>query len=487
MGSIGRNAKCPCGTGKKYKDCCRGTIDWDRTIKDPKATIANLRTRGRNILFLNRIFDILQLDSWPVDRLPDYKSAFTADKVRTIHEAVIESWPPDLNVHSALQKERVDVSGLYIGDYNPEYLARGLVRHSIYANKMLIVDPFIYPLSVRDEYNPILEPAQHRAQTLKNVNFWLSFAPWIEAGLVDIIRTPADFDQRLNWESMKRQKKKFEKNPELMEAAERTADELHGRHYENEIQRVFLLGAPESYVRQLLRESGAVESEAEEEEFIRYVRKLRESDPNILDPSDVELQAGQLMTTSTGASYDVAQLTASLTQSYLVTDLPAKWKEIELDRESNNAHNRVWSPFAKAMQQSQLNYLNSVRLEHALKLRKEGRLESFRAFLNRVWKSARTEDAFGDENAILLSEELRDEVKKANDEWEKINQDLIKISGGEIATGLLAAGPLIASGHGAFLAAAAATVGATTLGATYYRRRKFPDRFPAAFFMRVTK
>ena len=156
-----------------------------------------------------------------------------------------------------------------------------------------------------------------------------------------------------------------------------------------------------------------------------------------------------------------------------------------MDRSLNNAESRVWSPFAKALQESPLKFLNNLHLKHALKLRNEGRLESLRSFLLKVWKHARTEEPFDEANARLFAEELREEVSFAKEEWDKIDQDLIKIVGGETGAGLLAAGPLIAAGHGLFVGAAAAAVGAATLAALYKRRRHFPDRFPAAFFMNI--
>ena len=60
---------------------------------------------------------------------------------------------------------------------------------------------------------------------------------------------------------------------------------------------------------------------------------------------------------------------------------------------------------------------------------------------------------------------------------------LMKIIGGEAVGGILAAGPLIAGGHPEFLAAAAA--GVMALAGSTLRHRSFPDRFPAAFFMKV--
>ena len=82
---------------------------------------------------------------------------------------------------------------------------------------------------------------------------------------------------------------------------------------------------------------------------------------------------------------------------------------------------------------------------------------------------------------------MREQISLARIEWDNIDQDLLKIVGGEAVASLLAAGPLIAAGHGLFLGAAAAAVGATTLAASYKKRQVFPDRFPAAFFMQIEK
>jgi hypothetical protein len=52
-------------------------------------------------------------------------------------------------------------------------------------------------------------------------------------------------------------------------------------------------------------------------------------------------------------------------------------------------------------------------------------------------------------------------------------------------SGLLGAGPLIANGYANFLAAAAIVAGAVPLAISRLERRSFPDRFPAAFFMKI--
>lgn len=485
---IGRNDPCPCGTGKKYKHCCEGRVDWNKIIRDGKDWRKYISIRGRNTLFLNKIAEILNLDSNKKPRsLKGYKSAFTTEVVKKIHESILEVWPPNLDIYSVLRGASVDVSGLYIGDYRTEFIIQGLVRHSIYANKILVIDPFIYPLSVRDEYNPILNPNQHRTQTLKNVNFWLNLMPWIESGIVEVIRTPADFDRKLDWESLVRQRKKFEENEELRKAAEKSVEEMEERFQEKEALRFLILSAPDSYLKRKFREFSLQQPGITEDDFIADIQKLREQDPDFLEPLTTSKENAQLHVYSSGASYDIAKLTANLTGSYLVTDIYSKWKEIEVDREEHSAENREWSPFAKAFQNMKLKYINNLKLDHALILRKEGRMESLRTFLREVWKAACSAKPFSEINAKLLADELNLEIKKAEEEWKQIDRDLLKWFGAEVSAGLLAAGPLIASGYAIFLATAFAAAGSLTLLSTESQRRSFQDKFPAAFFMKIEK
>jgi hypothetical protein len=432
-----------------------------------------------------RIAEALQFDSLGKTRhLRDYKAAFTADAVRRIHEAIMEVWPSDIDILTVLKRPAGDVSGLYIGDYSPEYLRRGIVRHSIYANKILLFDPFMYPASVREEFNPIINPEQHRTQTLKNVNLWFELLPWIDAGIVEIIRPPSDFDPRLNREFLESQRRKFEENAELKEASESSVNELGKRHTDRFAYQQLMLGAPDSYLRRIFEELGLNKEGITADDFLESIHRDREQDPDFLEPLGPE-DSSQLFCLTTGACYPSAKMTANITGSYLFSDLYVKWREIEIDRESHSAGNRVWSPFAKALQEAPLRYLNALRLEHALTLRREDRLESLRGLLLKAWKAARTEKQFDSENAVLLAEELGGRVREAEEEWKKIDTDLLKMVGAGAVGGLIAAGPLIAAGHADFLAAAVLVGGGMPLVNSTLRRRSFPDRFPAAFFMKI--
>ena len=113
---VKRNDSCPCGSGNKYKHCCKGRTGWNEIFRSGIDWIPFLSVRGRNIYFTNRISEALQLDDLGDTRtLKDYKAAFTTDAVRKIHEAIMEVWPPDTDINSLLENSRDDVSGLYIG------------------------------------------------------------------------------------------------------------------------------------------------------------------------------------------------------------------------------------------------------------------------------------------------------------------------------------------------------------------------------------
>jgi hypothetical protein len=283
---------------------------------------------------------------------------------------------------------------------------------------------------------------------------------------------------------MKDQMQKFEQDAELQKASAESVDELGKRHKQRLMYQQLLLGAPDSYLRSQFEELGLGKDGYTADEFLESIQEERDHDPDFLEPLSPGPE-GQLYTLTTGAMYPSAKMTANVTGSYLFSDLYVRWREIELDRESHSAENKVWAPFAKALQNASLRCLNSLRLEHALTLRKEGRLESLRGFLTRVWKDASTDNQFDSANALLLTEELAVQIRGAEQEWKEIDRDLWKIVGTAAAGGLLAAGPLIAAGHAGFLAAAFAVGGGVPIMSSTIRKRSFPDRFPAAFFMKV--
>ena len=115
---IGPNDECPCWSGKKYKRCCKGRLDWTQIVRSGVDQRKFMSIRGRNLMFAAAIGDALGLDpDGDGLTLSQYKAAFTAQAVRKIYEAVVEIWPPNTAIQPLLEQSGAAVSGLYIGDY----------------------------------------------------------------------------------------------------------------------------------------------------------------------------------------------------------------------------------------------------------------------------------------------------------------------------------------------------------------------------------
>ena len=376
------------------------------------------------------------------------------------------------------------MSGLYIGDYDANYLRRAIVRHSIYANKILLIDPFQHPYVLVDEYNPILNPGQYRAQTLRNVNLYLSLLPWIDAEIVEFIRTPADFDRKLNFKSF-RLADRFNDIPEVQAALRSSADDLKSRHYKNMMLHQMLLGMPDAAIRRDIEKLGLAKGSYTADDFIRYVQSKRDQDRDFLEPLGIGEENAQLQMVFAGGTFDMARLSAQISRSYLFTDLHARWAMIEHDRKDQDVENTVWSPFAKAMQNTKLFYLNNLDLTHALRLRQEGRLLGMRSLLTNVWEKSRGDNPFDEQAALHLAHELTDAINDAEAEWLTIKKDLARYGSGGLAAGAVSAGPMIATGN-AVWAAAAGVVGAAGMAIwSRYQNASFLKRYPAAFFMNL--
>ncbi|MFC1491415.1 DUF4238 domain-containing protein [Nitrospinota bacterium] len=476
---IGRNENCPCRSGRKYKQCCLGKVDWPHLLsKDGGEWMRYLSVRGRNMLFVNNALEILQSDT-PPKSLPEYKAAFTPQAVKEISEVIVDLWPFDTDITSVLQSSNPGISGLYVGDYSLERLARAVVQHSLYADKILLIDPFIYPYSVRKEYNPILHPEKYCTQTLLNMNIWLTFAPWVEKGVVEFIRSPANFDPELNWKLLQFQKEKFENIQELKSTLKASVKQMADEFKESEGFRYTILMQPDSYLRKEFQKLKMGDKD-QEEEFIQYIRGRRESDPNYLEPTEEVMRGGgELHMRSSGVGYEEAKIISNITGSYLMTDLPIRWKEIELDRTGSSSLNE-WSPLSKSFQDLDLKFLNNVEMDHALKLRDQGRLDSFRSFMRKVWKLACSGMPYGEKNVQLLADELERRVREAEGEWKQIERDLMEWVGAEVEQ-------MISPGNASFFAAGFVVAGATSLVTSKMRKIGLADKYPAAFSVNLKK
>lgn len=474
MLKIGRNDPCPCGSAKKYKHCHESTgIDFNNL--NDEEYIRQLSARGKNIHFINKIAEALQLDS--VESIPksftEYmkliKKSLTPEAVRKIHLAIPEIWPDGKDLERCMLAEKDSQSGLYIGSYIFDVTVDVLNRHALYNKTLILLDPFFDPRTIAPKYNPVDNPQEHITTTFHNILLWFQLLPWIEKGIVKIIRNPGDFDYklRMNTIDISRDRSNNSKELKLVKDEEEIPSQLSDYFREQ-----FSLSNTDEYWIEKMKNN-----EISENDIRKFLKNKRDTSPYYVDVG----RQSQLMSYSSGTNYEMGKYICGITNSHIITDLNYRWKEMEYDRKVNSIYVDEWSPISKALQASELKHLNGLNLNNLLKLREDGYLDDMRSFLRRVWSSSSNGDSFDKNNIENLSAEMTEHIKIADAEWKSIDRNLIKWFGSESIMGT-AIGVSVASA-GWIPAVAVAAAGVVHLGQSTLARHRFMSRYPAGFFI----
>lgn len=231
--------------------------------------------RERNLILLNAAIDIFGLTrgaEWK-----DVKRTIASDQIRELYKVVATLWPPNTDLSSLLPTPDSTLRALYLGDARPDVLARSVFRFGLYADEILIVNPFLNPWCVAREYNPLEDPGQYKADTLKLIAFIALLGPWIETGLVTLIPDPGDFDYALRkktWELSRERHKNWRPSPEDQEEFEPVAFDAFSR---------FFFTLPKDYLARSLRKFEPGISDEQVEQMLAYIDKQRERDPLAVD------------------------------------------------------------------------------------------------------------------------------------------------------------------------------------------------------------
>lgn len=474
MVKVNRNNPCPCGSGKKYKHCCQKKgIDSNKLTHDEG--MRSIPVRDKNINFVNRIGEALQLDSVEKETktfqefVSLLKKSVTPEAVKKIHLAIPDIWPDKNDLDRCFAQEKSNNSGLFIGTYLFDITTSLLNRHALYDETIILIDPFSDHRVIAPEFNPVIKPEEHITTTFHYILLWLQLLPWIEKGLIKVIRDPGDFDYSLRKTTLDISMARFTQNDELKKAWENRKEP---EQFEESFKDQHTLSHSDEFFIDKLKDSGLSEDKIRDD----LQRRRNES----LYYVEVGSQS-QLLKWTTGTNYEMGKYICEKTDSHIITDISYRWKEIEYDRKVNGMHIDAWTPFAKAFQGIQLQHLNGLSFNDLLKLRSDGYLEDMRAFLRRVWTACSTGEAFDKNNVENLSAELKDHINIANSEWKKIDSNLVKWFGRESFFGTVIG---ITSGAVHWIPAMAiAAAGLVNLVQSKMERNKFITRYPAAFLI----
>ena len=308
-GKVGPNDLCNCGSGRKYKKCCRDLPESDR----PDCSVLSIRER--NIRFSYAIADILKLDG-DVEWM-EVRRNLTDSQIADIHGAFACLWPAGTDLMALLPRPNPNIQrALYCGLLDPQHTPRNIFGFGMSADEILLQNPFLNANVVSDEFNPVKKPSLYRQETLKNVLFFMSMMPMLECGLVNILPDPLMFYPALREQVYS----EAEQRKDEVIVDEKVVHEMGFKLFKHS-----LLTMSDSQIVEFIKNSDPEFSDETVAEYLAYMVSEREKDPVIALGTGFE--GGQMSVSHLSPNLEMSLFIAQATGAYIYTDNPHRWSE----------------------------------------------------------------------------------------------------------------------------------------------------------------
>lgn len=240
------------------------------------------------------------------------------------------------------------------------------------------------------------------------------------------------------------------------------------------------LALPPEYHAALIRESMPELSEVEVERMVADIEAARRNHPLVLNET-IDKTRMQMSVFRTGANLEMALYICQLTGSFPFTNLSMRWRELLSIQQDLSESARLWTPLTNAFQKLRFNFLDKVDPRFALEMRQDGRLQSFRAFLRKLWKQNQGTAIASSDNITEIArdycDELDSEYQKAKADWASIDRDLLRWLGTTVA------GAIATGGFSLALSAGFGIGAVTALVESHRKRGEFRKKLPMSVFI----
>lgn len=311
---LGRNDQCGCGSGRKYKNCCRNAPQELR----PTWSVASIRER--HLMFCNCIRDVLGLDNGKT--WLDVRRELSGEQIKRIYGFYSALWPRETDIYSLLPKSDGKFRGLYTGPLDVRTIGISALPIASMFDEFLIETPVTNPNNVRPEFSPIENPSRYKYQALKDFMFMLQLEPYIGLGLVNLIPDPSEFDMPLMRAMMEMARERGDRREILNEQDRR----LHFRMSTEDLLNSTAMMPREARIQLLISEFGLDEDNATQ--TIDALERSAEASPLVMLQQVERRDSGQFIQFRMGPNYEMALLIAQITGSVLVTDSGSIWQEL---------------------------------------------------------------------------------------------------------------------------------------------------------------
>ncbi|PCJ43842.1 MAG: hypothetical protein COA71_00345 [SAR86 cluster bacterium] len=404
MGKIGQNDPCICGSGKKWKKCCRDKNEAQR----PASNVRSIRER--NLAFCRGIEKILGLTGYKT--WEDVRREFNEEHVKQIHEHFSFLWPADTDLISLLPKPDNTFRALYTGIIDPRVITEFAVSSTLYFDEIVIQNPFMNPKGVKPDYSPTESPHQFLQQTLKNVVLILTLEPFIATGYINFIPDLCFFDGHLRSEMMSMAQERT--TSMKIEDEDKIIMEWLSK---DEFKRTMSM-LPKSSQRAQFKKAMPELSDKEVEELLAHTENEKAKDPLTLLQEDVfsKDKGGQLTVMNLSPNFEMSLYIAQLTGSFIITDNQIRWKE--LMRAQHTEYGIVtydWNELTTSI--SQFKYILNNHPDIVFQQRQTGKLGEIRKVFREIYSVIRRQTSSEKINAVI--ERLNTQLCKAHEKSTK--------------------------------------------------------------------
>lgn len=398
---LGANDACGCGSGRKFKNCCRDLSQADRPTWDVYGI------RERNLMFCFAVQDILGLKfgkTWV-----DVRRDLSDEQVKSIHEKFGSLWPGDTDLSELLPRARKDTfRAVYLGVSDPRTVVSTVLGWLPYFDQVVLAHPFINPLRIKPEFSPTKSASKHKAQTLKNVFLLLLLEPYIRAGYVHLIPDPGDFNPQFGMSALQMAEQRtagWTPDRKSMGGLKAIADDDHQR---------LIRQLPDSSLRSLLRKHMPEASVGEVDAVIADMKSELAADPfALLQPIKPGEESAQFLYFK-GYSLESAMYLASLTGSAIYTDVVAHWQQLHSHAQRvSGASSTVWTPVEDSLRAA--DFPIDMNVESIKEVLQAGRFGSMKGVLRRLAEVVQQQHVESQPDVIAL--QLTKAARVMQSEW----------------------------------------------------------------------
>lgn len=327
MPQLGRNDPYPCGSGQKYKKCCL-PLDERRSARSELAS-SSQSLKDKNLALLGAMAEIFGL--WrPWDKV---KNGMTDGQIREFYHFIADLWPVDTDHRYIMPQPDSTLRALYLGENEPELMIENVFHFCLYADQIVLINPFDNPNVMAEKLNPIHHPGEWRLQTLRLVYHLMLLAPWIEAGLVVLIPDPGDFNRQLRVQRWDLAVKRLTRD----KGWEISDEDIDRSAAKQRALRMMLL-SPRSYLERTAKEACPEMFDGEIQKLLDHVEQERASDP-LLPNDTLDRMPGQMTAGRLGGNLEMGLYICQATGAFPYTNVKFRWKEI-LDASSLEPPNK---------------------------------------------------------------------------------------------------------------------------------------------------